>query len=86
MRVIMHDWGHVPERIGLRRFTREDVEFVYTNYQSCWENSKKKSKCYRGTLPDGRVLQIVVVIPPLPNGSVILKTAYFIDPEDLDEH
>lgn len=86
MKVIIHNWGHVPTRQRERQFTAEDVQFVYENPQTTWDSAQNKSKTFRGTLPDGRVLQIVVLMPPRPDGSVILKTAYFIESEESNEH
>ena len=76
MKFHIPDFGHVPDRMRQRSISEEDIETVLVNFTTSWTSSHSKSRVYQGKVEDGRVIRVVVVEPPDPDGTLQIKTVY----------
>lgn len=82
MKIEISSGGHAEKRMFERGITRSDIDWIIHNPTASWDDSKNGSRVIVGTTADGKVLRVVVLDPPLSDGTVIVKTAYHPDPED----
>ena len=78
MKILIAKYGHLPIRMKERSITEVEIIWILNNFSSSWSSGGGESRVYSGTTPNGRVLQVVVIDPPMSDGTVIVKTA--IDP------
>lgn len=70
--------NHLRQRAPERGFTLADVDHVVEEWQMGWEDSENQSMVLTGTTEEGRQLTVCLVHPPEEDGSVFVKTAYFV--------
>jgi hypothetical protein len=76
MKIRIEKFGHLRDRMQERGISEADIRGILAHFTGSWTSAHGKSRVFQGTTPDGRVLRVVVIHPPDPDGTIQVKTAY----------